>query len=153
MALQHCDWGTGSKTPYSYYFITTACSKQRVLVVNSHVRNFSRVSSQRWEQAPIICSPDFDQTIIWPLMPHKNFQRLYKITYMFYVYIIHMCTVDKQVSKAPLHHEPARRTTSVGFHRTTTIWVWESSCGVRDLDIYKSEATVLCFILRYDYCC
>lgn len=71
MALQDCNWGTGSKTPHSDNLITTACCKQRVLIVNSHVRNLSWVPSQRWEQAPIICSPDFDQAIIWPLMPEK----------------------------------------------------------------------------------
>lgn len=161
MAQKHCDWGTGSKTPYSDYFITTACSKQRVLVVNSHVRNFSWVSSQCWEQAPIICSPDFDQTIIWPLMPHKHFQRLCQIIYMCYMYItMRRYTVvlvkprQLQMNKylrTPSHHELARRTTSMGFHRGTTIGVWGSSHWVKDLDVYKTVASTLRFILRHNY--
>lgn len=76
VALQHGHRGAGSKTPDSHDFVAAARGQQRVLVVHGHVGNLSRVSSQRGEQAPVICSPDFDQTIIWPLMPHKNFQRL-----------------------------------------------------------------------------
>lgn len=76
VALQHSHRGAGSKTPDSHDFVAAARGQQRVLVVHGHVGNLSRVSSQRGEQAPVICSPDFDQTIIWPLMPHKNFHRL-----------------------------------------------------------------------------
>ena len=68
MSLKDCNWCTSSKTPHSYNLVTAACGNKSVLIVNSHVRNFSRVPSKCSEEASIICCPNFHQTVIWTLL-------------------------------------------------------------------------------------
>ena len=72
MSLKDCNWRTSSKTPHSHNFITTACGNESIFIVNSHVRNFSRVPSKCSKKASIICCPDFHQTVIGTLHQHKR---------------------------------------------------------------------------------
>lgn len=72
MSLKDCNWRTSSKTPHSYNFITTACGNESIFIVNSHVRNLSRVPSKCSQKASIICCPDFHQTVIGTLQQYKR---------------------------------------------------------------------------------
>lgn len=72
MSLKDCNWCTSSKTPHSYNFVTAASGNESIFIVNSHVRNFSRVPSKCSKKASIICCPDFHQTVIRTLQQHKR---------------------------------------------------------------------------------